>query len=248
MLSKWKQNQDNLREKICLDHPYLKENSDIRFVGGFDLSISKEIDTLGCACLVICDVILDLKIVYLDSIEVKIDVPYISGFLAFREVEHFVKLFERYLLTQKQIDSPKAEVYLVDGNGILHPNGIGLASHLGILINQPTIGVAKKILLFDELNSREIKQKFNDSLLNCIQDEFIYILIKRKSGKVLGAAVRGGKGTTKPIYISQGNLISLGVCLKVIKLCTRFRIPEPIRLADIYSRKEIRKLERSKKL
>jgi deoxyinosine 3'endonuclease (endonuclease V) len=67
---------------------------------------------------------------------------YVPGFLAFREAGHLIKLFERLLNTRPDL---APQVILVDGNGILHQNACGLASHLGVLINTPTIGVGKTV-------------------------------------------------------------------------------------------------------
>ena len=81
------------------------------------------------------------------------DVPYIPGFLAFREVPHVMKLLKR--------NKVPIECILVDGNGILHNNGCGFASYLGVLINIPTIGVSKKFFDVDGLKKSKVTQMFD---------------------------------------------------------------------------------------
>lgn len=83
---------------------------------------------------------------YKDYEFVHLDLPYIPGFLAFREAPHLLKLIEKLKKTKSQFIP---QVILVDGNGILHQNGFGLASHLGVLANIPTIGCGKTVFYVD---------------------------------------------------------------------------------------------------
>lgn len=87
--------------------------------------------------------------------EVTTNVPYISGYLAFREVEHIEKLIQK--LREKHPDIVP-QIILVDGNGVLHYRGCGLASHLGVKVNIPTIGVSKKLLYLDGLTNKLVKK------------------------------------------------------------------------------------------
>lgn len=80
--------------------------------------------------------------------------PYIPGFLAFREVPILYVLFER--LKQKRPDL-WPQLVLVDGNGILHQNQCGLACHLGVLIDLPTVGVGKTLFYIDGLTKDRVK-------------------------------------------------------------------------------------------
>ena len=88
--------------------------------------------------------------VYKDSEIVHLDLPYIPGFLAFREVPHLLKLIDKLKATKPQF---LPQVLLVDGNGILHQNGFGLASHLGVLADIPTIGCGKTVFFVDGISS-----------------------------------------------------------------------------------------------
>lgn len=103
------------------------------------------------------------------------------------------------------------DVLMVDGHGVLHPRRFGLACYVGMKVNKPTIGVAKNLLCGDISG--------NTILLN---------------GKIAGYAV---KTSAKPIYVSVGHKISLSTAVRVVRKVSRYRIPEPLRLADINSRK-----------
>ena len=106
------------------------------------------------------------------------------------------------------------DVLMVDGHGVLHPRRFGLACYVGIKVDKPTIGIAKNLLCGNiaENGSQAV-------LLN---------------GKVEGYAIQTG---AKPIYVSVGHKISLRTAVKLVKEVSRYRIPEPLRLADINSRK-----------
>nr|BAE41901.1 unnamed protein product [Mus musculus] len=160
--------------------------------------------------------------------------PYVSGFLAFREVPFLVELVQR--LQEKEPDL-MPQVVLVDGNGVLHQRGFGVACHLGVLTELPCIGVAKKLLQVDGLENNALhKEKI--VLLQAGGDTFPLI---GSSGTVLGMALRSHDHSTKPLYVSVGHRISLEVAVRLTHHCCRFRIPEPIRQADIRSREYIRR-------
>ncbi len=140
--------------------------------------------------------------------------PYIPGFLSFREVPVLKEAFERLTV--------KPEILLVDGQGILHPRRLGLASHLGLELNLPTIGVAKKPLIGQfEMPPEE-------------RGAFSFIKVDEE---VRGIVLRSRKGV-KPIYLSPGHLIDLEGALKIVLRCLKgYRLPEPIRQAHILSQK-----------
>uniref|UniRef100_A0A0E0GWV4 Endonuclease V n=1 Tax=Oryza nivara TaxID=4536 RepID=A0A0E0GWV4_ORYNI len=129
--------QDMLKSKLILEDdfgwnlPSMGSNSDqsnannkgnLKYIGGVDISFSKEDPSTACAALVVLDAG-TLEVVHEEFDVVRLQVPYIPGFLAFREV------------------------LMVDGNGLLHPRGFGLACHLGVLADLPTIGVGKNVLI-----------------------------------------------------------------------------------------------------
>ncbi len=107
------------------------------------------------------------------------------------------------------------DVLMVDGHGVLHPRWFGLACYVGMKVNKPAIGVAKNLLCGD-ISS-------NDSIV--------------LNSRIAGYAVKRG---VKPIYVSVGHKISLRTAVKLVKEVSRYRIPEPLRIADINSRRMAR--------
>jgi deoxyribonuclease V len=118
----------------------------------------------------------------------------------------------------------KPSVLMLDGNGILHPRGIGIASHVGVLFDIPTIGVAKSLLC------GEVRK---DDLVKKGWAEIVY------NGKPQGIAFNSS-GSAKQIYISPGHKLSLKTAFKIVRHLTDYRIPEPTRQAHILAN-ELRK-------
>jgi endonuclease V len=185
-----------------------------------------------------------LEVVYEDYQMVQLTQPYITGFLAFREVDHLVVLMNR-LRTNNPEFVP--HVVLVDGNGILHPRGFGIASHLGVLAQIPTIGVAKNLLAFDGMDPGRIKQLAQDdrdkNKNNAMddQDALDYTALIGDSGQVWGAALVL-PNQAKSIYVSIGHCVSLETAIQIVRSCQTVRIPEPIRQADLRSRAYVRQI------
>ncbi|OCT62648.1 hypothetical protein XELAEV_18043733mg [Xenopus laevis] len=120
-------------------------------LGGVDLSYLKEDDTVACASLVVLSYP-ELEVIYEDCHMVTINAPYVAGYLAFREVPVLVDAIQK-LLEKDPCLMP--QVLIVDGNGILHHRGFGVACHLGILTDLPCIGVAKNLLQVDGLENND---------------------------------------------------------------------------------------------
>lgn len=136
--------------------------------------------------------------------------PYIPGLLSFRELPAVLQA----------LDSLKQAPDLIfsDGHGIAHPRGLGIAAHLGVITGLPTIGVAKKILTgrHDPLGERRGDQ----------------VDLLDKGGTVIGTMLRS-KDKVRPLIISPGNRVSLATAPElVMRYVTRYRLPEPTRLAD----------------
>lgn len=129
------------------------------------------------------------------------DMPYISGFRAYREGKAITNAY----LKLKE----KPTIMIFAGNGILHPRRFGLASHMGILLDQPSVGVAKQ-LLCGELKGNKI-------LLD---------------GKIIGEAV-ATREHANPVFVSPGHKISLKTSVEIVKSCLRppHKMPEPLHLA-----------------
>ena len=135
-------------------------------------------------------------------------VPYIPGYLAFREVPAVSDALERL--------ETSPDVILVDGQGVAHPRRFGLACHLGLTAGVPTIGCAKSRLLgrFEGLG-----------------DEYGSSAALVDRGEVVGAAVRTRTGVS-PVYVSVGHRVSLEAAVAfTLTCCGRYRVPEPTRMA-----------------
>jgi len=143
--------------------------------------------------------------------------PYIPTLLSYREVPPIVSAIKRLKV--------KPDILLVDGQGIMHPYRCGFASHLGLIIRKPTIGVAKSRLCGEVQTSTK---------------EWAPIVDNKE---MIGAAVTTKKGRN-PIYVSIGNMISLKTAIAIVKHCARaYAIPEPTRQAHIIATLEKRKMQ-----
>ncbi|XP_040438117.1 endonuclease V isoform X3 [Falco naumanni] len=131
---------------------------------------------------------------------------------------------------------PALEVVLVDGNGLLHPRGFGVACHLGVLTDLPCIGVAKNLLHVDGV----VRNELHREQIRSLQRGGDTFPLTGTSGRVLGMVLRS-YNSSKPLYISVGHKVCLETAVRLVKSCCRYRIPEPIRQADIRSREYIRK-------
>lgn len=152
----------------------------------------------------------ELHIVEVKVVEDEVTFPYIPGLLSFRECPLI-------LAACKKLESTP-DLFLVDGQGIAHPRRLGLASHLGLFLDVPTIGCAKSILCGEH---------------GCVGEEVGASAELVDSGEVIGAALRTRAGV-KPIYVSIGHKIALASALYwVIKCCRGYRVPEPTRLAHL---------------
>ncbi|KAI8387277.1 endonuclease V [Blakeslea trispora] len=209
---------------------------DLKYVAGVDLSFPLNNFEDAIACLVVME-FPSMKILYKNFLPTKLRLPYISGYLAFREVDPLLKL-----LDQLKKEEPRLypQVILVDGNGVLHPRRFGTASHLGLLSNTPTIGVAKKMLVIpSELDDADCIKNACKKIL--LKKGDVYNLIGSSSQFCYGAAIRTSEGASNPVFVSQGHQISLQTALRVVlAVSPRYRIPEPIRAADCLSRAYIR--------
>ncbi|XP_075296915.1 endonuclease V isoform X4 [Opisthocomus hoazin] len=132
---------------------------------------------------------------------------------------------------------PALEVLLVDGNGLLHPRGFGVACHLGVLTDLPCIGVAKNLLQTDGV----VRDELHREQIRSLQREGDTFPLTGTSGRVLGTVLRSSRNSYRPLYVSVGHRVCLETAVRLVRSCCRYRIPEPIRQADIRSREYIRK-------
>lgn len=242
----WIQEQELLKKRLVLKddfswkiHPVLPSNGEsgggniLRYIGGVDLSFSKDDSSIACGALVVVD--LDtLCVVYEDFDIVHLTMPYVPGFLAFRECPVLLGLLEK----MKRAFHPfYPQLLMVDGNGILHPRGFGLASHLGVLSDLPSIGIGKNLHHVDGLTHEQVKRHLPK---NTNKDGDAMPLIG-KSGRTWGVAFRYNEQSSKPIFISIGHRISLETSIAIVRMCCKYRVPEPIRQADKRSKEYLQK-------
>ncbi len=164
----------------------------------------------------------DMKIIEQLYVVEKVRFPYVPGLLTFREAPALLKCFRKLSL--------KPDLIMVDGQGIAHPRRIGVASHLGLILNIPTIGIAKSRLIGAFKSPGSAQGKWNHLYID-----------KNKQHDVIGAVVRT-RSRVKPVFVSIGHKISLQESIKwVLRTTGKFRIPEPTRQADIFVEKIKRK-------
>lgn len=186
----------------------------IKTVGGIDVTFleAQKNPTKAWACIVVIT-FPHLKYLYHKVEEGIVNFPYISTFLAFRELPLMLKLYQSLEF--------KPDVIFIDGQGISHPRGCGIASHFGVETGAITVGVAKKKLCGDHDAVGEHRGSFS-------------YLIYNKS--IVGVAIRT-KDKTKPIYVSIGHKLSLERAIELVLKTSIYRIPEPLRLAHNFLQK-----------
>jgi deoxyribonuclease V len=149
-----------------------------------------------------------------------VTLPYIPGFLAFREVPNLLLAYDKLAV--------KPDLIMADGHGIAHPRRLGIASHLGVLLNKPTMGVAKKILVGKYELPRPEKGQLTPIFY---RQEHIANTVQTKD-------------KIKPVFVSPGHLFDLETATTIALATTRkHKLPEPTRLADHYAellKKEVR--------
>ncbi|XP_052249247.1 endonuclease V-like isoform X2 [Dreissena polymorpha] len=202
------------------------------YIAGVDISFVKGDDVTACAALVVLT-FPKLEVVYSDCKMIELTKPYIPGFLGFREVPFLLELFNDL---QQRRPELMPHLVMVDGNGILHPREFGSACHLGVCLGLPCIGVAKKLFHVDGLE-KNVEHHEKIASLEKGGDTFPLV---GSSGRVLGMALRSCSSSKNPIYVSPGHLVTMETATRLVHMCCKHRIPEPVRMADINSREYIR--------
>jgi deoxyribonuclease V len=194
--------QNDLRGRVSAVNGF----TDQRYVAGIDLGFRGE---MGRAAAVVVDYP-GLKLVDLATADRPVTFPYRPGFLSFREAPAAIAALEALTV--------EPDLLVVDGQGIAHPRRLGIAAHLGVLFDIPTIGCAKSRLVghFEEPG----------------QEPGSWTPLTDR-GEVIGAVVRTKKGS-KPLFISIGHRIDLPTAIDaVLHLARGYRLPEPTRLAHL---------------
>jgi deoxyribonuclease V len=178
------------------------------FIAGVDISAGKRGEMAKGAVVVLSYP--ELRVVETKVVNGELDFPYIPGLLSFRESPLILAACERLTATP--------DLILVDGQGVAHPRRMGLASHLGLFLNTPTIGCAKSLLC----GRHEMPGDKPGSYAEVVD-----------RGETIGVVLRT-KSVTKPIYVSIGHKIDLQTAIYwVLECCRGYRLPEPTRLAHL---------------
>ena len=182
----------------------------VRYVAGADISTERGSDQAYAGVVVMSYP--DLRVVEQCGARVPLAFPYIPGLLAFREAPLLLKVFEKL--------RHEPDLIFLDGQGVAHPRGLGIASHMGLLLEKPTIGSAKS-LLFGHFKEPGLKRG-------------VFSYLHDGHGRAIGAVVRTRTGV-KPIYVSVGHRLDLASAIQfALSCCPAYRIPEPIRQAHFF--------------
>ena len=196
--------QRQLRSRVVLEDGFRK----IRTIAGCDMAIDVETDR-GVGGVIV------YSFPGLEEIERKwavrkLEFPYIPGLLSFREAPVLLDVLDK-LETQP-------DLIMFDGHGIAHPRGVGIAAHMGLLLDKPAIGCAKSRLC--GRYSEPPAAKGSRSLL------------KDAGGKILGTVLRT-RENVKPVFVSPGHRVSFETAVRIVESCVDgYRIPKPTREAD----------------
>ena len=203
-LKKLREEQINLGTKISVEDGFNK----IETIAGMDIAYPKNEFDDACGACVVIDY-KTKKIIEEKTVFSNIDFPYIPTYLFYREYPVFKQL-------RDDLDT-NPSIFMFDGNGIIHPYGSGLASHAGLLLNVPTVGVAKKLLHGE------------------VEENIVKIDNQRRGYALLS------KRAKKPIFVSPGHKISLKTCISIVKHLSQYKIPEPLRLAHMLGKNNLLK-------
>ncbi|EME30228.1 deoxyribonuclease V [Galdieria sulphuraria] len=231
-IKEWTIQQETWKQQLLLEPEDLSSTVDMErlfetfpMIGGLDITPDKEQDDIAYVGIVVLSS-KSLQVKYCQTHCVKLQVPYVPGFLGFREAPALINAVE--CLKREKVDC-FPQVLLVDGNGILHPRGFGSACQVGLSLNLPTIGVAKSLLSVDGLNTLQIKEQI-------CEEGKRWLPLLGSSNRVLGAALLSNECVKRPIFVSVGYRIKLLEAINLVFHTCRYRIPEPIRIADKISR------------
>lgn len=185
-----------------------KLTSKPKIIAGVDISYNVGSNLLFAGVVILSTD--DLSIIEKVVVAEESKFPYIPGLLSFRETPPLIQAFSKI--------KHEPDIIFVDGQGIAHPRFFGIASHIGVIYDKPSIGVAKSILVG---TPDRIPTKIG---------EFSYI---RYKGRIIGALLCSQEGR-EPIIVSIGHKITLEEAIELTKkACLGYRIPEPTRLAHL---------------
>ncbi|WGV24902.1 deoxyribonuclease V [Halotia branconii] len=196
--------QEKLRNQVITEDQ-LQES--VQYVAGVDMGFEAN-GTISRAAVAVLS-FPDLQVVETTLAYRPTSFPYIPGFLSFREIPAVLDALEKVETTP--------DIILCDGQGIAHPRRLGIASHLGLLLDLPTIGVAKSLLIGKHEELPETRGNWQPLI---------------HKGEIIGAALRS-RTKVKPVYVSSGHKVSLSTAINYVLRCTpKYRLPETTRIAD----------------
>jgi deoxyribonuclease V len=195
--------QQRLRTQVITESTL----GELHYIAGADIATTKDSPRAYAGVVVLSYP--SLAVVEARGLEDQVDFPYVPGLLAFREGPLLLKVFEQLTV--------EPDVLVFDGQGLAHPRGMGIATHLGLVFDKPSIGCAKSRLFGRYQEPAAEKGAWSE--LRDPQDQLI------------GAVLRSRAQVT-PIFVSIGHRVDLPTAIRVLMACTRgVRIPEPTRLA-----------------
>ena len=181
-----------------------------RYIAAVDAAFAGE-RIIGAACLYRYP---EISLVEETHAEMRNLFPYVPGLLTFREGPVITKVIGQLTINP--------DVILFDGQGIAHPISMGIASHMGVILDLPAIGCAKSRLIGDYKEPKLRRGSWSPLLYN---------------DTVVGAVLRT-RDNVKPIFVSPGHRIDLKSSIDIVLTCiSKYRIPEPLRRADFLSKR-----------
>lgn len=200
--------QTKLRSHVLLNENGLPLKS-IQTIAAADISYSLRDKNLFAAVVIFS--FPELELITAKAGKSIANFPYIPGYLSFREIPALISIFE-------ELDE-NVDVILCDGHGIAHPRRFGIASHIGVILDKPSIGCAKSRLIGSYEEPPNEKGEYSN----------LY-----DGNEKIGIVLRT-RNNVKPLFISPGNRLNFDDCRTIVLNClTRYRIPEPLRFAHQY--------------
>lgn len=193
--------QNRLKKKVRL-HPLGKPP---KHIAACDAAF-KDDEVIGAVCLYRYP---EIEFIETVTAVMKCRFPYVPGYLSFREGPVLIEAIGKL--------KTKPDLFIFDGQGIAHPRGFGLATHMGVLLRRPGIGCAKSRLTGEFGEPGRARGRWSPLTID---------------GKAVGAVLRT-KDNVRPLFVSPGHMIDIEGSVEIILRClTRYRIPEPQRCAD----------------
>jgi len=197
--------QQEMQQRVLIRKP----DFDLQLIAGCDSSFIGEDTILSVFVLLTYP---ELEVVEKVWHHGPVELPYIPGFLAFREAPNLLQAYRKL--------QQKPDLIMVDGHGISHPRRLGIATHLGLHLQKPTMGVAKKVLVGKYTEPAAAKGSISPLVY---KNEVIANVLRTKYN-------------IKPVFVSPGHLMDLDAATEIALACaTKYKLPEPTRLADHYA-------------